>query len=225
MITLKWVEDNNQYRHNNTIFSNNKSFRIDEKFVSSHINCVVNKNKKMNETKLGRVYQYSEEDGGFFMLSAFRDTYSYEENVQRTKQLENDLHSYNLGYSQTIGRYVYENGEVSDEYSFIVPYYDEYSVEEFKSIAQKFAKKYEQESYLIKIPNDKYIELTYTDTGRTEKKMPFDVNNVGQYSSMLVKGNHKNRKWKYDDVVESYFGVRVASNIAQRRVMDRDNIY
>lgn len=179
----------------------------------------------MNETKLGRVYQYSEEDGGFFMLSAFRDTYSYEENVQRTKQLENDLQSYKLGYSQTIGRYVYENGEISDEYSFIVPYNDKYSVEEFKSVAQKLAKKYEQESYLIKVPNTKYIELTYTDTGITEKKMPFDVNNVGQYSSMLVKGNHKNRKRKYDDVVESYFGVRVASNNAQRRVMDRDNIY
>lgn len=41
MITLKWVEDNNQYRHNNTIFSNNNSFRIDEKFVSSHINSVL----------------------------------------------------------------------------------------------------------------------------------------------------------------------------------------
>lgn len=86
-------------------------------------------------------------------------------------------------------------------------------------------KKYEQKSYLIKIPNDKYIELIYTDTGRIENKKPFDVNNIGQYSSMLAKGNHRNRKWKYDDVVESYFGIRVASNIAQRRIMDRDNIY
>ena len=42
---------------------------------------------------------------------------------------------------------------------------------------------------------------------------------------MLAKGNHRNRKWKYDDVVESYFGIRVASNNAQRRVMDRNKIY
>lgn len=225
MIRLKWVEDNNEYRYNNTIFSDNKSFRIDEDFVNSQLKYIINKNKKINETKLGRVYQYSEENGGFFMLSAFRDNYTKEENIQRTKQLEKDLYDYKLGYSQTIGRYVYENGEVSDEYSFIVPYYDEYSVEEFKSIAQKLAKKYEQESYLIKIPNDKYIELVYTDTGRTENKKPFDVNNIGQYSSMLAKGNHRNRKWKYDDVVESYFGIRVASNNAQRRVMDRNKIY
>ena len=78
---------------------------------------------------------------------------------------------------------------------------------------------------ILLIPNDKYIELIYTDTGRTENKKPFDVNNIGQYSSMLAKGNHKNRKWKYDDVVESYFGIRVASNNAQRRVMDRNKIY
>lgn len=75
------------------------------------------------------------------MLSAFRDNYTKKENIQRTKQLKRDSYDYKLGYSQTIGRYVYGNGKVFDEYSFIVPYYNEYSVEEFKSIAQKLAKK------------------------------------------------------------------------------------
>ena len=41
------------------------------------------------------------------MLSAFKDDYTKEENIQRTKQLEKDLYDYKLGYSQTIGRYIY----------------------------------------------------------------------------------------------------------------------
>lgn len=169
---------------------------------------------KINESGLSRIKRHSE--NGFFTVSAFRDKYTFKENVARHNQMKNDIKSKGLGFIELLGGWVErdettgEDREV-EEFSLFVPYKPGFDKKEFAKFARELSDKYEQEGYILCDPDEKEItlydrgDITKGDSYREIKKGPFKVSQMADYYSKLKKGGQKNIKYVFE-------GVRVPSN-------------
>ena len=173
--------------------------------------------EKINESSLSRIWKHSK--NGFFMMSAFRGD-DFDKNMANHKRLKADLKQNNLGFFEIDGQYKYDNGDIESELSVFVPYRDIYSFEEFKNISKKLGKKYNQESILVKYPEelDNKAVLLYPKSGKEEvigNKVGYDK--VSFAYSKLRKGSHKDRSF----IIE---GVRVPSNHISAYQLKSENI-
>ena len=113
---------------------------------------------KDSSNPLSRILQYAEELG-CVIISASRSSYSPEENVERSHQLEKDIRSYGFGYRPSIGGgfpETNENGEIEEvetELSFIVVKPREMGDGEFLNTMLELGKKYEQNDITVAIPS------------------------------------------------------------------------
>ena len=168
---------------------------------------------KINESGLSRIKRHSE--NGFFTISAFRDKYTFKENVARHKQMKNDIKSKGLGFIELLGGWVERDEETGEdraveEFSLFVPYKSGFDKKEFAKFARELSDKYEQEGYIYCDPDDK--EITLYDRGditkggsyKASRKGPFKVDKMAEYYSKLRKGGQKNIKYAFE-------GVRVPS--------------
>lgn len=73
-------------------------------------------------------------------------------NATTTKRLEKELNSLGLGYRASYGGYKEKGQEFSNEFSFVVPYMDKYTPEEFLNIAVKLTGEYLQDSVFFTHP-------------------------------------------------------------------------
>ena len=161
------------------------------------------------ESSLSRIWQHAQR--GYFTISAFRDEYGLEENLKRHKSLKNDVRSANLGFFEIDGSYVYDNGDISSELSLFIPYTDIYSVEEFRDVAIRLGKKYNQESILLFLPE--VGGWFYYMDGRKEKVGDItSLDKFKKFFSALRKGSHKGRRF----VVE---GHRIPSSIMATQML------
>lgn len=129
--------------------------------------------KLINESSLSRIFlKYKESDSG--VISAFRNEYTYRENMGRSKQLKNILVS--LGYSVTkiIGKFIEDvdskNPKEVKGVSFIV--FDRLQTGDLLNDLKKLANKFDQDSITFAKADDVYYLYGingYPVPGKTEK--------------------------------------------------------
>ena len=148
------------------------------------------------EASFSRLYKVH--STGYALLSSFRNEKSKEENFSSHVSLKKDLKDSNLGYWELDGVYTYDDGTTGNEVSVLIPYYEKIgSFDEFKEMILAIAKKYSQESIVLKYPDSaddgKAISIQ-SATGLEEpigKKIGFDQ--VGKAYSRIRKGTYKSR--------------------------------
>ena len=183
----------------------------------------------IKESGLFRIKRHSE--NGFFTISAFRgadkdgNVISYKDNMARTKKLEADIKSAGLGFIQLYGGWVEKDEKTGEdrqveEVSLFVPYKDGYDVKKFVALAEKLAKKYDQEGYIVCSPEDKIITLynrgKLVDGGdfESESKGPFKISKMPDYYSRLRKAGQSKIKYVFE-------GVRTPNNAFDAMMLSR----
>lgn len=219
-------------QNSNTIFredSTGRKFRYEIESVARKIGNMLGMTVK--ESNWGRITQHI--DDGCMMISACRGDKSEAENTKRTDNLAKDLREYKLGYIRILGGYI-ENKDTPDEVevteeSFFVPKPKDMYDEEFFDIAIKLCKRYDQDSVLISLPD-------YTKFGYYDKKGNFDFSpgekfiandkQIGQYFSALVKGARRNKKFAFDDSVQTeWLATRHPASHSQAVLMSKNGEY
>jgi hypothetical protein len=158
------------------------------------------------EHSLASVWRHSYK--GFFMMSAFKGTFSEEENLKRHEHLKSLLRNSGLGYFEVDGVYKYEDGHTESELSVFVPLNPSMSFDEFKKIAVNLGKEFNQESVLVKYPDEGgkgKATLAFSDGREIEIGEKVGYDKIADAYSRLRKGSHKGRTF----ILE---GVRVPSN-------------
>lgn len=229
------------------VFGNETYKKINlEQFSRFYKMALQSTNERLNslhESSLGKVLQHSEK--GVAIVSACRGEYDENTNKERTKWLENDLRALGFGYIKLIGGYVetdIETGEKRDvvEASFMIPYDSRITPENWRKKLLTLCKNYDQESILIKMPNEDDINYIRKDGSIDTKVGKFSMKKkyLVQYFSMLLKGSHRNRKWAFKTIEKStdhgiedidkqteveteWIGVRTPANSTDARRMDK----
>lgn len=187
--------------------------------------------KQMNESNWGRITQHI--DDGCMMISACRGDKTEAENAKRTDQLAKDLRGYKFGYIRILGGYIENKGtpdevEVTEE-SFFVPKPKDMGDEEFFNVAIRLCKRYNQDSVLISLPD--YTEFGYYNkSGEFEfspgEKFIANDKEIGQYFSALVKGARRNKKFAFQDEVQTeWLATRHPANSIQATWMSKNGEY
>ena len=142
--------------------------------------------KRRTESSLNRIFNHTKIENGFFMVSAFHQGESYKENYRRHKDLQRILKKNKLGYVVLTGFYTYDDGTTEKELSVFVPYRDIFSPYEFKRAAIGLGRKYEQESIIVKLPDDKDFSLiSISGKYDVEKLMRFHPNKISKSYTAL----------------------------------------
>lgn len=152
------------------------------------------------ETKLSRLRAHA--DKGFFMISAFRGNYSWEQNMRRHKNLQADLRSAGLGFIEVWGMWVEAKGTPEErtvkELSLFVPYKITFSDEEFFEIATDLMVEYEQDAIVYRGPNDDEIRILDNDQGDVYTLGSFQPDKIADIFSRIKKGPHKSRTFIFE---------------------------
>ena len=149
-------------------------------------------------SSLLRIWQHiTDPDSSFGVISAFRGTYSQEENMKRHNQLKKDIRSLGLGFIEQKSGYSYMNPESGEEVpveerSFFIPEID-------FDTCLKLGRKYKQESVLYK-DSEKGFGLFLCSNGKREMLFKnrdhlftFNKNDVKNAYSQLVKSNNSQK--------------------------------
>lgn len=170
--------------------------------------------RKLDEASLSRIWKHGQK--GFFMMSAFRGS-DLKKNLANHKKLKQLLKQNKLGYFEIDGQYKYEDGTVESELSVFVPYRDLYTFDQFRDISKDLGREFNQESILVKYPDDKAV-LLYPASGKEDvigSKVGFDK--VSDAYSSLRSGNQAGRSF----IIES---CRVPENHINAMSLKRQGI-
>ena len=120
----------------------------------------------LEEASFSRINTHLKGDRPVGMMTAFRGTYTYQDNKKRNKKLESDIRRAGLGYFKVSGRYIENFGkpdaeDVGEDSYFIIGNSEQDN--EFKSLIKKLGAKYEQDSVLYKPGGDKDAMLIGTN--------------------------------------------------------------
>ena len=157
------------------------------------------------EASIGRVFAHAQK--GFVMLSAYQvlttemtldeRTAQTIKNKKNHERLKNEFGKRKIGFFVVNGFYTYKN-KYSDkelqnhELSLFVPYDKrKFSEEEnFLAFARRMARKYKQESMLLKLSNDDRTILLYKD-GEIDPQGNFHPDKMGKYYSTMRFGKKR----------------------------------
>lgn len=153
----------------------------------------------MEKNTLGRLVQHL--DNGFICISASRDGYSEEANRKRTREMQQQLKQFKLGYWKTRGGYIEKNEKTQQdiavyEDSFLVPYSKNLgmSFEQFESTLAALGDEYEQQAILVKQPAPaKNAYFLYLEASGSPEKIEqvgskITTENALQYFTKLKNG-------------------------------------
>lgn len=153
---------------------------------------------------------------GAFIISASRNEYSADENIERTKNLENFLKSNKIGYRPCVGGYIetLDNGEKVDvqEISFQIPYdSNKYTKSEFLDLALDLCDKYDQESVLIAIEginngNPVWLDKNSNIVGKFKKDIK--LASEEDYYTKSTKHNTPSFKFELTDGISKTYNFR-----------------
>jgi len=156
------------------------------------------------EVSLSRVWTHGKK--GFIMISAYRGD-NQEKNNKNHDQLKKRLKKEKMGFFEIDGIYKYDDGHTESELSVFIPFNQKVmTLDEFKVFAKTLGKDFNQESVLLKLPDDEGGDaiLVYQNKEISiGSKVGFDK--IGDAYSKLRTGSHKDRSF----VIE---GVRIPSN-------------
>lgn len=152
------------------------------------------KYRKLDESTLNRLIKGHDKDG-YVIISASRGDKTPYENNRRFDELKGKVWSLGYSYVPVFGGYKEDDfGEVFEKSLFVLPKNkrsDTIDLEKFFSDMKELGKEYEQDSILVKYPdeNPRYFELSTGKLG-----VPFDgellLNDVTQqYFTALKKWN------------------------------------
>lgn len=113
----------------------------------------INEIKPLVESSLSRIWQHVDSGRMFALLTAFRGDLSYNENIQRNKQLAGDIKRQGYGYFFVGGHWGEEGiGEVEEDSIFVVGELtdNENKERDFVNFMIKKGKEYNQDGVLIK---------------------------------------------------------------------------
>lgn len=153
-----------------------KAANLNEDVMSRYYGIKANKNApvRLDEVTLNRILDKHGKNG-LIAVSANRSDKDEETNVRNTQSLINDLKSSGYSYLPTYGGYRGTNGvEDSYEPSFVVFNYgvngEPTDFEGLYEFALEICKKYEQDSVLVKYPNQPpiYVDADGNKVNRTE---------------------------------------------------------
>ena len=140
---------------------------------------------------------------GACIIGAMRSECDDKENLKRTELLELDLKNLGLGYRPSIGGFV-ENKDTPDEVeveelSFIVPYNNKFTQQEFLNMMLRLCNKYSQESILISLPEFNDGKACYV---KGDGEIDFSFNKIGlpknpTYYTKPIK--HNTPKFEFSD--------------------------
>jgi hypothetical protein len=149
---------------------------------------------QVNEQSLSRVWQHTKGDYPVAILTAFRGSYSYKQNVKRNKALASKIRRAGYGYFFVDGYWIENEGEddeqhVSEDSIFVIGK-DANSDQEFIDLISDFAKQYDQDGSLIKT-SDGDVAI-YDQNGRKDFGIgKFSPNKVADnYTRLRNKGKH-----------------------------------
>lgn len=153
---------------------------------------------------------------------------------KRNNSLRKDIESLGLGYIRTVGGF--REGDVDVvEMSFLIPYAKtNMTITEFVGEFLKLCAKYNQDSILVKYPEDDHV--FYVDRNGNEDMVfdSFRYNDMAVYFSYLLKGKDRGKKWEYiktesikkDIKCFDYLATYKAYDIRERAMVDgRHEIY
>jgi len=172
----------------------------------------------VKDTSLSKIERHSE--NGFFALSVCSETKSEAENRDNHIDLTEKVHAAGLGYITLLGGYeesscAGEENTFVEELSLFVPYIQEkIELKEFKALAERLAKEYEQDGYLIDY-GEGSVHLIETASVKGSYSSDtllgaFETNMMTKYFSLLRAGKNKSKKLEY-----TFKGYRVPSNYIQ----------
>lgn len=173
-------------------------------------------------------------DNGMFVISAFRNERSDEENLMNHEKLCQEIRDNDLGFVSALGGYV-ENkkneGEVQvEELSIIVPYRKEViSEEDFVKLAVDLCKEFNQETVLVCVPwmfDGKPTYLTSNFDVDMQFKKEFSTTKEGEHYYTKIKNRAKTNTpnaFTYRDAISTtreevqrkYIGYRIPNNQSQ----------
>lgn len=164
----------------------------------------------LNESSLGRVWSFVEDDSkSFAVISAFRGEYSKLENENRHKDLKRMVKDLNLGYIEMRGGYREDIGFVSEK-SLFIP-----NINKKKAI--EIGKSFNQDGILYKDSKGFYELGTSKKTGIGKINANF-IKSSGKFNisqskeiiknffSSLMKGSHAGKKFVFRLQEKEYVG-------------------
>lgn len=162
------------------------------------------KYRKLDESTLNRLIKGHDKDG-YAIISASRGDKTPSENNKRFDELKEKVWSLGYSYVPVFGGYKEDDfGEVLEKSLFVLPKNKrsgDIDLEKFFSDMRELGKEYEQDSVLVKYPdeNPRYLELSTGELGA-----PFDgellLNDVTQQYFTSLK------KWNVDKYGDSING-------------------
>lgn len=184
---------------------------------------------RLDDSSITRVLNHSK--NGMMIISAFIPRYNIKENINRSKQLENDIRSKGLGFISSLGGYKYENEDEEnlsvDELSYIVPFNKNSNMteKEFIEFAIELCKKYNQESVLVsgfeqlENGNPVYLDKNANVNLIFHKTEVLNGTETETYYTKLKKRSQNNKGFTFKD--RYYFGRRVVPSLNERVMMDK----
>ncbi len=152
------------------------------------------------EESLTRVYQHSS-GKGFFIISAFTENRSEDENMERQRQLRNDLKKAGLGFFEIYGKWYNEKKQkFVPELVLFVPYTSKYIPEEFWDEAFKLMKKYDQEAIIYQKPGGKTIYVLDNKKNKVFEIGSFQADKIGESYATLKYGKHTGSSFMFEGI-------------------------
>ena len=138
---------------------------------------------EIDESSLSQILTHVKEDQNFAILTAYRGSYSANENIRRNKALAADIRNLGYGFIHLEGHFIENKGtpeerDVDEDSLFVISNGDT----NFNNNIKKLAKKYEQESIVLKDKDKIYIfdfESGAFDIG------DYHPGKIGEYYSKL----------------------------------------
>lgn len=145
----------------------------------------------LNETTLSRVTSHFKSARPVAILTAFRGSNTYEDNVKLNKQLASSIKSAGYGYVYVDGHWVEKDGNNIDDTSedSILIIGNEVDDGKLKGLVTKWMKKYDQDGVLFKAEGEgQEMTILYSD-GRVETIGKFSPNKIAQaYTKLRGRG-------------------------------------
>jgi len=174
-----------------------------------------------NEASLSRVYSHTQKRN-IAIISAQRQQYTKRENDKRTAELKTDIRRSGFGFLTVKGKYEEINPETNQketvtETSFLIIGPENDDKNKTKQFAISLGKKYQQDSVLIKQPNDDKAYLVGTNStgfpglGKKQPLGKWHPNRTSEYMTAL-KGT-KNKTFVFENIKfetsKSFFNRKV----------------
>ncbi len=201
---------------------------------------ILNKVFSLSESKLSRLLSQTEND--FFIISAFRDIYTLEQNIERSEKLKADIRKYKLGFVELVGFWDEKlfqqmkseglieadqknkkfintvkktlSDENATELSFFVPYNSKAGSKfDFEQIALQLMIDYDQQAIIFYFEESTEVGYLWSN-GTIQTLGKFSSDKMWFAYSKLRYGKNSGRKFM--------FGIREANNSIEAGAMVKE---